>query len=64
MFTKHVGDTLFNPAPVQGLCLLAVHYPSAVDDPKVLLYPDYQHDNVGRLVMIPGQLGGARPVQL
>ncbi|GIL62488.1 hypothetical protein Vafri_16701 [Volvox africanus] len=40
----------YNVAPAKGLCLHHVLYESRVDDPSVLLYPDLQHDEYGRLL--------------
>jgi hypothetical protein len=45
----------YNVAPAKGLQLFEVEYPTAVDDPTTLLYPDLPHDEFGRVTAyIPG----------
>lgn len=45
----------YNVAPAKGLQLYQITYPAAVDNPDQLLYPEFQHDEYGRLlVQIPG----------
>lgn len=39
----------YNTAPAKGLFLHQVDYPAGVDDPNTLLYPEYSHDQYGRL---------------